>query len=173
MLRIVSFVFLLALLSGGLTEVQAHHRYIVGSWFFNVTPIAVPPEFPEPPPPFISVFNFERGKTLVETDSSIHPGSTFSLLPPDILPVVSASNGYGAWKRVDPHQFRCRFLKILYDESGTQVGLISTTLDLMVHKDGTLEGEGMSDFIVGSDPSAEAFFSGPVVLTGSRLRVKH
>ena len=171
--RIISFVFLLGLLGGGWAEVQAHQRSIVGSWFFNVIPIAVPPEFPEAPPPFVSIFNFERGKTAVETDSSIHPGSMFSLLPPDILPAVSSSDGYGIWKRVDQHQFRCRFIKILYDEAGTHVGLLSTTLNLMVHQDGTLEGEGASDFIVGSDPNAEAFFSGPVTLTGSRLYVNH
>lgn len=172
MRTIVALALVLSLVGGWPENAEARNGTIIGSWVFDVTPQAVLPEFPVPPPPFVSIFNFELARTVVEADSSIHPGSMLTLFPPDVLPAVSASDGYGAWKRTGRNRFRCTFLKILFDLDGTQVGFIKTTLKLVLNRDGTLEGEGASDFILGPDPSADAFFTGPVTLEGTRLRVE-
>lgn len=168
--RFLAFVLILGLIGSWSGNAEALHRTIVGSWFLDVTPQPVLPEFPEPPPPFVAIFNFGLAKTVTETDSSIHPNSMVLLFPS--LPPLSASDGYGTWKRMGRNRFKCTFIKILFDDSGDQLGFFNTTLKIVVNRNGTLEGEGKSDFILGSDPDGDVFFTGPVTFEGSRLRVE-
>jgi hypothetical protein len=59
----------------------------------------------------------------------------------------------------------------MFNEGGVPLGVINTTLDLVVKKEGRLEGEGASDFIASLDPDGEVFFTGEVILEGRRLEV--
>ncbi len=60
----------------------------------------------------------------------------------------------------------------MFDREGAPIGILETTLDLKIKRDGTLEGEGESNFIRGTDPEGEVFFTGPVILEGARLKVE-
>ncbi len=168
--RLAAFALLLALIGGWSGGADARARTLAGSWFLDVTPQAVLPDFPVPPPPFVAIFNFGFAGTVTETDSSVNANSIVALFPPDILPPFSGSDGYGRWKRVGDSRFECFFIKMLFDETGLQIGFVNTTLDLVVNADGTLEGGGPSEFVMGSDPDGAVFFSGPVVVDGARLR---
>lgn len=172
MRKVLAFALLLGLLASWSGEVQARGRTLAGSWFAEVAPQPAPPDIPVPPPPFASILNFGFAGTLVETDTSVNPNSVVGFFPPDVFPPFTASDGYGSWKRTGLHRYRCIFLKFLFDEKGMPIGIIDTTLDLKVRSDGTLEGEGESDFIRGTDPEGEVFFTGPVILEGSRLRAE-
>ena len=123
------------------------------------------------PPPFASILNFGLAGTLVETDTSVNPNTVVDFFPPDVFPAFTASDGFGSWKRTGRDRFRCTFIKFLFDVTGVPIGLITTTLDLVV-AEGRIEGEGTSDFVYGTDPEGEVFFSGDVVLEGARLRVQ-
>lgn len=171
MRTIVALSLVLGLVAGWSGDVEARYGTIAGSWFIDVTPQAVPPDFPEPPPPFVSILNFELARTVTETDSALSPNSIVALFPADVFPPFSASDGYGAWKRTGHHRFKCTFLKILFDEEGAQIGFVRNTLSLVLRRNGTLEGKGISHFVMGSDPDGEVFFSGPVTLEGSPLTV--
>jgi hypothetical protein len=101
----------------------------------------------------------------------VNPNRLIDFFPPDISPPFTASDGYGSWKRTGLNRFRCTFIKFMFDEGGVPLGIINTTLDFVVKKNGRLEGEGASDFIARFDPEGEAFFTGEVILEGGRLKV--
>jgi len=103
----------------------------------------------------VSILNFGVAGTLSETDTSVHPNSLVDFFPPDVFPPFTSSDGLGSWKRTGLNRFRCSFIKFLFDETGMHIGLLITTLDLVVRGDGRLEGEGESDFIRGADPDGE------------------
>ncbi len=172
MRTVLAFALVLALLGGSPGEAEARYGMPAGSWFVEVIPLPAPPEVPEPPPPFVGIINFGLAGTMVETDTNTNPNSLASIFPPDFFPPFSSSNGFGSWKWTGRNRFRCTFIKILFDEAGAQIGLVITTLDLVVTRDGRLEGEGDSDFVRGSDPEGEVFFTGSVILEGARLRVE-
>ncbi len=172
MRMIFAFALALGLLGGWPDGAGARPDALAGSWFVEVFPQPAPPEIPEPPPPFVSVLNFGPAGTLTETDTSVHPNSLVTLFPPDVFPPFRSSDGFGSWKWLGRNNFRCTFLKFLFDDSGTQVGIIVTTLDLAVTRDGAISGEGGSDFVRGSDPDGEVFFTGFVLLEGARLKVR-
>ena len=172
MRAIVAVALVLGLIGGWSGAADARIGTLAGSWFADVTPQPAPPEFPEPPPPFVSILNFGLAGTVIETDSALNPNVLVALFPPDILPPFSGSDSYGSWKRTGRNRFKCRFIRFLFDADGVQIALITTRLDLRVRRDGTLEGEGSSDFIMGSDPEGEVFFNGPVRLEASRIRVQ-
>ena len=170
MLRVIAFTLLLGLLGAWSAPAAARYGRLAGSWFTEVTPLASD-QVPEAPPPFVSILNFGLAGTLVETDTSVNPNTVVDFFPPEVFPAFTASDGYGSWKRTGFNLFRCTFIKFLFDLSGVPVGLITTTLDLVV-TGGRIAGEGTSHFIRGSDPAGEVFFSGDVVLEGARLRVQ-
>ncbi len=171
MRTIVAFTLVLGLVVGWSGEAEARYGTIAGAWIIDVTPQPVDPEFPVPPPPFVSIFNFELARTVTETDSALNPNSVVTVFPRDVFPPFSASDGYGAWQRAGHNRFKCTFLKILFGEDGGQIGFVRNTVSLMLTRHGRLEGEGISSFIRGSDPDGEVFFSGPFTLEGSRLKV--
>lgn len=171
MRAIVAFALALGLIVGWSGAADARFGTLAGSWFADVVPQAAPPEFPDAPPEFVSILNFGRAGTLVETDSVLNPNALVAQFPPDLLPPFTASDGFGSWKRTGRGRFSCSFIKFLFDSDGMQIALVTTTLDLRLQRDGTLEGEGSSDFIMGSDPDGEVFFNGPVRLEASRIRV--
>ena len=160
------FVLVLGLMGSGMHDAKARDQSVVGSWFFNVIPQPVPSGIPTPPP-FIAVINLQRGGTVVETDSSIHPTSMVPIFPG--LPPLSAGDGLGSWRRIGRARIQSVFVKIVFDDLGNQLGIIRNTLKLGKTRRGTLEGEGISDFVLGSEPEAEPFFSGPIVLKGSKI----
>jgi len=171
MRAIVAFALALGLIAGWSGAADARFGTLAGSWFADVSPQAAPPEFPDAPPPFASILNFGLAGTVTETDGALNPNVLVEQFPPEVLPPFSGSDGYGSWKRTGRNRFRCSFIKFLFDSDGVQIALITTTLDLRLRRDGTLEGEGSSDFIMGSDPDGEVFFNGPVRLEASRIRV--
>ncbi len=172
MRAIIAFALALGLVLGGSGAADARLGTLAGSWFAEVSPQAAPPEFPDPPPPFVSILNFGLARTVTETDGALSPNVLVALFPPDLLPPFSGSDGYGSWKRTGRNRFRCSFIKFLFDADGVQIALVTTTLDLRIRRDGTLEGEGSSDFIMGADPDGEVFFNGPVRLEARRLGVR-
>jgi len=171
MRTIIALSLVLGLFAGWSGDVDARSRTIAGSWFIDVAPQAVLPDFPVPPPPFVSILNFELARTVTETDSALSPNSIVTIFPPNLFPPFSASDGYGVWKKAGHSRFKCTFLKILFDEEGLQIGFVKNTLTFVLSRNGTLEGEGVSSFVMGSDPEGEVFFSGPVTLEGSRLTI--
>ncbi len=171
MRTLFAFALVLGLLGGWSGDAGARSGTLAGSWFVEVIPQPAPPDVPIPPPRFVSILNFEFAKTLVETDTSVNPNSLVDFFPPDLFPAFSTSDGYGGWKRTGRNRYRCRFLKFMFDEEGLPIGIIDTTLNLTVRRDGRLEGHGRSDFVRGTDPEGEIFFTGPVIVEGSRLRV--
>ncbi len=172
MRRILAIALLLGLIGGWTGDVQARGGILAGSWFTEVTPQPVPPDIPVPPPPFVSILNFGLAGTLVETDTSVNPISVVEFFPPEDFPPFTSSDGFGSWKWTGRHRYRCTFLKFLFDRDGAPIGILETTLDLKIKRDGTLEGEGESNFIRGTDPEGEVFFTGPVILEGARLKVE-
>lgn len=170
MSKVIAFALVLGLLAGSPGQAEARYGRLAGSWFTEVTPQASP-EVPEAPPSFVSMLNFGISGTLVETDTSVNPNSVVDFFPPDVFPAFTASDGFGSWKRTGPDRFRCTFIKFLFDVTGVPVGLITTTLDLVV-AGGRIEGEGESSFVRGTDPGGEVFFTGAVVLEGARLKVQ-
>ena len=170
MSRAIAVALLLGLLGAWSGQAEARYGRLAGSWFTEVMPQASD-EVPEAPPPFASILNFGLAGTLVETDTSVNPNTVVDFFPPDVFPAFTASDGFGSWKRTGPRQFRCTFIKFLFDVTGVPAGLITTTLDLVV-ADGRIEGEGESSFVRGTDPDGEVFFSGAVVLEGARLKVQ-
>ncbi len=171
MRTIVALSLVLGLVGGWSGDAEARYGTIAGSWIIDVTPRPAEPEFPDAPPPFVSIFNFELARTVTETDGALNPNSVVAPFPPDVFPPFSASDGYGAWQRSGHNRFKCTFLKILFDKDGVQIGFVRNTLSIVLTRHGRLEGEGISSFIEGSDPDGEAFFSGPFMLEGSRLKV--
>lgn len=172
MRALVAFAFLVGLIGGWPGAADARFGTLAGSWYADVSPQAAPPEFPDAPPPFVSIFNFGLAGTVTETDSALSPNGLVAQFPPELLPPFSASDGYGSWKRTGRNRFRCRFIKFLFDADGVQIALVTTTLDLRIARDGRFEGEGSSDFIMGSDPDGEVFFNGPVRIEARRLRAQ-
>lgn len=173
MRNFLALALAIGLLAGWSGEAAARYGTLAGSWFVEVFPQPAPPEVPEAPPPFVSILNFGVGGTLSETDTSVHPNSLVDFFPPDVFPPFTSSDGLGSWKRTGLNRLRCTFIKFLFDEAGLHIGLLITTLDLVVRHDGRLEGEGDSDFIRGADPDGEVFFTGSVILEGARLKVEH
>ncbi len=170
MRTVLAFALLIGLLGGWPADAAARGGTLAGSWFVTVEPQPAPDV--EAPDPFQSILNFGFARTLVETDNSVSPNSVVTLFPPDVFPPFSASDGYGSWKRAGWNRYRCRFLKFLFSEAGEPVGIIDTTLDLEIKSDGTLAGGGASDFIRGTDPEGEVFFTGLVELKGARLKAE-
>lgn len=171
MRTLLAFALVLALLGGWSGDAEARGGTLAGSWFVEVIPQPAPPDVPIPPPPFASILNFGFARTVVETDTSVNPNSLVDFFPPDLFPAFTASDGYGSWKRTGRNRYRCRFLKFLFDEDGMPIGIIDTTLNLALERDGRLEGHGRSDFVRGTDPDGDVFFTGLVILEGARLRV--
>ncbi|MGC1952647.1 MAG: hypothetical protein WA970_08770 [Gammaproteobacteria bacterium] len=168
-----AFALMLGLLGGWSGQAgETGGDTLAGSWFVDVIPQPEPPEVPEPPPPFVSILNFGLAGTVVETDTSLSNNMLLDLFPPEVSPPFTASDGYGSWKRTGLNRFRCTVIKFMFDEGGVPLGMINTTLDLVMKEDGRLEGEGASDFIEGFDPEGEVFFTGEVILEGRRLEVE-
>lgn len=172
MRRMLAFAFVIVLLGGWSDGAEARFKTLAGSWMFDVMPQAAPPEFPEPPPPFVSIFNFDFAGTATETDSALNPNTVVGAFPPKLLPPFTSSDGFGSWKRLGHSRFRTTFIKLLFDTEGLPLGFVITTLDLEVAGDGSLQGEGVSDFVLGSDPDGEVIFDGPVLVQGRRLEVR-
>jgi len=168
--RVIAVALLLGLLGAWSGQAEARYGRLAGSWFTEVMPQASD-EVPVAPPPFVSILNFGLAGTLVETDTSVNPNSVVDFFPPEVFPAFTASDGFGSWKRTGLDRFRCTFIKFLFDVTGVPIGLITTSLDLVVAH-GRIEGEGTSDFVRGTDPAGEVFFTGDVVLEGARLRVQ-
>ena len=171
MRTLLAFALMLGLMGGWSEDAEARKAMLVGAWFVNVFPQAVEPEFPTPPPGFVSMFDFGVSRSLTETDSAVNAQTLVTLFPPDVFPSFTGSDGIGSWRRTGWNTFRCTFLKILFDEQGAQSGFLNTTLDLVVRRDGKLRGRGASDFVRGTDPRGPVFFSGPVLVRGSRIPV--
>ena len=170
MSRAIAVALLLGLLGAWSGQAEARYGRLAGSWFTEVMPQASD-EVPEAPLPFASILNFGLAGTLVETDTSVNPNTVVDFFPPEVFPAFTASDGFGSWKRMGRDRFRCTFIKFLFDVTGVPIGLITTTLDLVV-ADGWIEGEGESSFVRGTDPDGEVFFSGDVIIEGARLRVQ-
>ena len=170
MSRVIALALVLGLLGAWSGQADARYGRLAGSWFAEVTPLESD-EVPVAPPPFASILNFGLAGTLVETDTSVNPNTVVDFFPPEEFPAFTASDGYGSWKRTGPNRFIGSFIKFLFDVTGMPIGLIITTLDLVVTH-GRVEGEGTSDFVRGTDPEGEVFFSGDVVLEGARLKVQ-
>ena len=143
---------------------------IQGSWEIKVIPQPTP-DFPVPPPPFISIFAFHFGGTLSETDTQVHPGARFENFL-DFGP-LSGSDGLGVWKRKGFRAFGLTFVKMLFVE-GEHVGVIRVRGELALGKDrSSVDGRADSDIIVGSDlETGEVVFTGPVLFDGRRLKVQ-
>lgn len=168
----LAFALILGLLGGWSGQAEEAWDYtLTGSWFVDVIPQPTPPEVPDPPPPFVSILNFGLAGTVVETDTSVNPNRLLNFFSPEISPPFTASDGYGSWKWTGLNRYRCTFIKFMFDEGGVPLGIINTTLDLVLKEDGRLEGEGASDFIASFDPEGEVFFTGEVILEGGRLEV--
>lgn len=171
MRTLLAFALVLGLIGGWSPDADARKATLAGAWFVNIFPQAVEPGFPQAPPDFEAMFDFGLSRSLTETDSALNANALVTLFPPNVFPPFTGSDGIGSWERTGGNRFRCTFVKILFDEQGAQVGFVSTTLDLVVRRDGSLRGRGASDFVSGRDPRGPVFFSGPVLLRGSRLEV--
>ena len=171
MRTLLAFALVLGLIGGWSPDAEARKATLAGAWFVTVSPQAAEPEFPQAPPPFESMFDFGVSRSLTESDSGLNANALVTLFPPDVFPPFTGSDGIGSWKRTGGNRFRCTFIKFLFDEQGAQVGFVNTTLDLVVRRDGSLRGRGASDFVKGRDPRGPVFFSGPVLLKGSRIKV--
>lgn len=170
MRKMIALALSIAVMTSAAQAAAARGGSILGTWFVQVSPQAVPPDFPEAPPPFVGMFSFDFTGGLQETDSAVNPNSVISVFPPEVLPPHTGSDGLGSWRRSGYRSFRAIFVKFLFDTNGQQIALISTTLDLSLSRAGQLSGSGTSDYIMGSDPAGPVFFSGPVVIEGARLK---
>lgn len=141
---------------------------LVGTWTLVVTP-QPHPDIEGVPPPFTSLFVFETGGTMSETDTGFHPTATVSIFPE--LGPLSSSDGLGSWESDGNNHYRGQFIKNLFDSSGQHLGYLISRATITQRGHDRIEMRTTSDFVLGFDLNGEPYFSGGVTLaTGTRMR---
>ena len=156
----------------------------VGTWLVTVSfPASAPPA----PPPFQEFISLHHNGTLTETNGSLHAN------PVPVSPLnLTASEGFGAWKRSAGGQVRFRILKMVFcgpgfdpatdpglaalgcAYEGQHLGYLEVSAEASFLGDAYSGGQSTVQLLLGPDPEAPygAVDFGSASSEGKRIKVQ-